>query len=737
MIPLIGLEPGKIGMVRRLEGEHGLVARLAALGFTPGAAVTITRNDGHGPIIVSLRGAQVALGRGEASRVIVTPAPLQDSIPQIGERTRVIALAGQPNVGKSTIFNLLTGLNQHVGNWAGKTVEQKTGIFAYGEARYSLVDLPGAYSLTANSEEERIARDFIIRERPDVVVAVVDAATLERSLYLLSELLLLPAPVVLALNMIDVAEREGIQIEPQVLSAALGIPVVPMAAARGSGVREMVETVNRLINDELTYEPRRPTILPAHQMVLAELMTLIVPYVPEPYPADWATLKLLEGDEEIAAMLQADLPPEIWEKVHAILYQHEDAILDIAGARYEWVARMVRAAVVQPRVGRLGITARLDRVLTHPVWGLIFLAGILGTLFTLTYSLGTPIQDFLEAQIYALSGWIHATLTTPTWFTALLADGLIGGAGLVVTFLPILVIFFTALALLEDTGYMARIAYLMDRIMHMMGLHGKSFLPLLLGFGCNVPGIMGTRIIESRRARFFTLMLTPLIPCTARMAVVALLVPVFFGANAGWIAWALVMMNLLLLVGLGIFFHHFFFKGETVAFVMELPLYHQPNLRTIGLYVWRNTLAFLSKAGTVILGASIALWALSYFPNGNVDTSYLAAFGHTLEPLGNLIGLPWPLLVSLITSFIAKENTIATLGVLYGDYANVLPTILTPPAALAFLVIQMLFIPCIGTVAAIKQETKSWRWALLSVTLFLGLSLGIGMLIYQIGSLFL
>lgn len=647
----------------------------------------------------------------------------------------VIALAGQPNVGKSTIFNVLTGLNQHVGNWPGKTVERKSGLCTQAEQPFTLIDLPGTYSLTANSEEERIARDFIVRERPDVVIAVVDAAILERSLYLVAELLLLPVPVILALNMIDVAEQEGIYVEPAVLQAALGIPVVPMSAAHGKGFAELLETVRRLLNGEIPYQPKQPTIRREHERILSQLLTLIAPHVPQPYPPEWIALKLLEGDEEITALMQAQLPPPLWAEAHALLHQHEDAILDIAGARYEWIERMVRAAVVRPRLGQVGLTARLDTVLTHPFWGTLVLLAVLGSVFFITYALGTPLQEWLDELLGLLAEGVSDALTfAPAWFAALLADGVIGGAGMVITFLPILLIFFTALALLEDTGYMARIAYLTDQVMHAIGLHGKSFVPLLLGFGCNVPAVLGSRIIETRRARLLTILLAPLIPCTARLAVIAVLTPVFFGRGATWVSWGLVAFNLFAVFSVGLLLHRVILKGEQVAFIMELPLYHLPNARTVGLYVWRNLIAFLQKAGTIILGVSIVVWALAYFPDGVVMTSYLASVGRWLEPVGQALGVPWEMMVALLTSFVAKENTIATLGILYGDFQALLPQLMTPAAALGYLVVQMLFIPCVATVAVIKQEAGT-RWMLLGLALLTILSFGTGIAAYRLATL--
>ncbi|MBE0698295.1 MAG: 50S ribosome-binding GTPase, partial [Anaerolineaceae bacterium] len=384
---LADAQPGQMVVVRQVDGGRALLSRLAVLGFTPGTALTVLRKSDQGPVLVSLRGVQIALGHGEAEHLLVSPLRqeriLETIIPVEGKNP-LVALTGQPNVGKSTVFNLLTGLNQHVGNWTGKTVALKNGTYALKGRTFSVVDLPGTYSLTASSEEERIARDFIIQERPDLVVAVVDAATLEHNLFLVAELLLLPAPVILALNMMDVAQQEGILIEPKVLESALGIPVVPMAASRGQGMVELQETIMHLLDGEVLYQPKTPSILPKHQAILTLLTTMIEGDVPAVYPVDWTALKLLEGDEELTQMMQAKMAPEAWENVRALLYQHEDAILDIAGARYEWIGRMIRAAVVEPPVSRIGLTTRLDRVLTHPVYGTLALALILGGIFGLT-----------------------------------------------------------------------------------------------------------------------------------------------------------------------------------------------------------------------------------------------------------------------------------------------------------------------------------------------------------------
>ena len=659
-----------------------------------------------------------------------------------GSETLTVALAGQPNVGKSTVFNLLTGLSQHVGNWPGKTVEQKTGVHHLDGTEIHLVDLPGTYSLTANSLEEVIARDYIIRERPEVVVVVINAATMERNLYLVAELLPFPTKVIVGLNMVDVAADEGLEVEPQVLEAALGIPVVPMVAARNQGVRELVEVVVQLARGEIPYQPNVPEIREDHREVLEEIHELITGFVPAIYPENWVALKLLEGDNQITAMMRDEWLPEArWDQVHDILMAHEDAVLAVASGRYDWVGRMIRAAVTRPRPGQITLTERLDRWATHPLWGLAILAAIMGVVFWLTFTIGTPLQDLLDRYLVGgLASVVSGALAAaPAWVQSLAIDGVIGGAGTVATFLPILVIFFAVLALLEDTGYMARAAFVMDRFMHLMGLHGKSFMPLFLGFGCNVPAVVGARIIDSRQARLLTILLAPLVPCAARMAVIVFIAPIFFGRAATLIAWGLITLNLAVLAIVGVLINRWVLKGERAAFIMELPLYHRPNLRTIGIQVWQNSAEFLKKAGSLILVMSVVVWALATLPHGDIGSSYLVQAGKALAPLGALMGLDWQLLVALLTSFVAKENAIATLGILFGSAEGAgltaaLAAVLSPAGALAFLVVEMLFIPCAATVAAIRQETHSWGWTILSVTMLLVISIAGGIATYQVVS---
>ena len=655
------------------------------------------------------------------------------------EKTILLGLAGQPNVGKSTIFNLLTGLSQHVGNWPGKTVERKEGTFSRNGITLRIVDLPGTYSLTANSTEERVARDFILHEHPDLVVMVADASALERNLYLLSELLVLPVPVVLALNMMDMAESQGVQVESHVLEAALGLPVVPLVASKNRGVSELIDSVERLSHNPELFQPARPEIAKPHRQVLAVIQSLVSGQIPEPYHEGWVALKLLEGDAEVTEKARTWLQQDAWQKVEGLLQEHEDAVLDIASGRYEWIARMVRAAVSRPRLGQVSVTDRLDRVAVHPLWGLLLLLSAFGLVFWLTFTLAAPVQEWLDVKVVGgLQSWLTAGMAgAPTWLVSLLVEGVLGGAGVVITFIPILTVFYAALGFLEDSGYLTRAAYVMDRFMHFMGLHGKSFLPLFLGFGCNVPAVMGTRVIASPGGRLLTILLAPLVPCSARLVVLAFLAPTFFGQAAPLVSWSLVSLNLLVLAVVGVVLSKTLFRGQHSAFIMELPLYHLPNPRTIGIYIWNNIGAFLRKAGTLIVLISVLVWALSSYPGADIEQSYLAQFGRTLEPLGQLMGLDWRMIVALLSSFIAKENAIATLGILYGTgdevagLAETLVTVVSPAAALSFLVVSMLFIPCAATVAVMFQETRSWRWTIFSVLLLLGIALGAGIAVYQ------
>ncbi|MEW6067337.1 MAG: ferrous iron transport protein B [Nitrospirota bacterium] len=652
----------------------------------------------------------------------------------------LVALAGQPNVGKSTVFNILTGLSQHVGNWPGKTVEKKEGRCISGDTEIRIVDLPGTYSLTAFSEEEKIARDFIINEEPDVIILIVNAASLERSLYLLSEFLLLKPPVIMALNMIDVAKDQGIQIDVDSLRQSLGIPVVPMVASKNKGVRELVSEVISLAEGKFEYNPRIPDVFEDHKDLFLNLKDILETHISPPYLLRWAVTKLMEGDTAVSSMVKKALPEDKWDEVQSLLHKHEDSLLAVVHGRYDWIEDIIRLSVSQHKKGQILITDRLDHVLTRPVFGIPILLGILACVFLLTYKIGSPVQTMLESIITSFAKWLEPFLSSaPSWASGILIDGVIGGAGTVLTFLPILIIFFASMAFLEDVGYMARAAFVMDRFMHIIGLHGRSFLPMFLGFGCNVPAVLGARILESGRARLLTIFLSPFVPCTARLAVLTIISAAVFGEKAGYITWSLVAVNLLLLGVSGTIISKWFLKKSPMPFIMELPLYHKPNPMTIGIVVWNRTKAFVKKAGTVILGFSILIWLMANIPSGRIEDSILGWIGRIIEPVGSVMGLDWKMMTALLASFVAKENSIATLGVLYGvgeeGLRNMLQEVMTHASAISFLVVSMLFIPCAATMIVMRQEIGNTRWFFFSLMFMLVLSFGGGILAYRLALL--
>lgn len=749
-IPLSTLKEGDIAQVLSLIGGNAFTSRLASMGIAPAIRLKVLRQSGGGPLIVQVGDGRVALGMGEAEKILVQvlPEAAGEPPPEKEESQQLlVALAGQPNIGKSTIFNILTGLSQHVGNWPGKTVEKKEGIHRSGEVEMRIVDLPGTYSLTACSEEEKVARNFIIHESPDVIVLLVNAASLERSLYLLTEILLLGPPVVIALNMLDVAEDQGISIDVNALQASLGIPVVPMVAVKNRGVRELVNKLIALKKGEVPYNPRVPGVSSDHQAIYREIADLVSHHFPESLPAStcgynaqWVAVKLMEGDPEITRLVETEVPSPIWNRIQALLIQHEDALHAVVGGRYDWIEEVTRAAISRFRMGEVVLTDRIDHILTRPVFGIPILLGAFGLIFAATYWIGFPLQKLLEELLSSTAQTLETWMgSAHPWLKGILIEGVFGGAGTVLTFVPILIIFFLFLAVLEDVGYMARAAFVMDRFMHLIGLHGKSFIPLCLGFGCNVPAVMGARIIESRKERLLTMFLSPFVPCTARLAVLTFVSAAVFGPRATLVAWSVLAVNILLLGIVGMTAGRILLRGEPMPFIMELPLYHKPNLRTIVTVVWFRTAAFIRKAGTIILAVSVAVWILSHWPGATVDESALAWIGRLLEPLGAPLGFDWKLIVALLTSIVAKENAIATLGVLYGvgdeGLIGILPQALAPASALAFLVVLMLFVPCAATLAVMRREMDSWRWFSASFLAMLALSVTAGIASFHLARL--
>ncbi len=735
--PLSTLEEGEEGFVYILSGGQGFVNRLAGMGIITGTKIRVLRNSG-GRVIVLATDTRLALGKGQADKVFIVKKHAEDvQTIKTAEESIFVALAGQPNVGKSTIFNLLTGLSQHTGNWPGKTVEIKEGTYTTDGIEIKLVDLPGTYSLSAFSEEERVTRDFIIHERPDIIALIVNASALERSLYLLTELLLLNIPVIVGVNMLDVGEAQGKRIDVDALRKSLGLPVIEMVASKNKGIRELISEIIHLSKDSSGYHPKMPRVSSDHQDIYNHLEELLEQHVPMPYTKEWIAIKLMEGDTEVMDAMKGIIPDDVWKEIQSLLIKHEDALRAVLGGRYDWIEETTRAVVSRFKRGQVLMTDRIDHILTRPVSGIPILLGILALVFLLTFVVGSPLQNLLEMVMNSLGNWVNKALSSePWWVRGILVNGIIGGVGSVLTFIPILMLFFFSMTFLENIGYMARAAFVMDRFMHIIGLHGKSFIPMCLGFGCNVPSVIGTRIIESKRARFLTIFLIPFVPCTGRLAVLTFVTAAIFAHQAIFFSWVLVALNIVMLGVAGIVISKYFFRDEPVPFIMELPLYHKPDIKTIWLIIWSRTFAFIKKAGTVIFIFSIVLWIMSNVPGGNIEESMLAKIGRILEPIGKPIGLDWKLMIALFSSIIAKENSVATLGVIYNAGDQGLMTVLSQtvnhPSALSFLIILMLFIPCAPTMTVMKQEMGGVKWSLMSFLLMLIMSYGTAAIVYRL-----
>ncbi len=734
LFPVTVLDEGQEATVRLLSGGEALTGRLSAMGIIPGTRIKLLRKS-RGQIIILASDTRVALGKGQAEKILVIRETLQyEALPKPGQ-SLLVALAGQPNVGKTTVFNLLTGLSQHIGNWPGKTVERKEGLHRVKDTEIRFVDLPGTYSLSAYSEEERVTREFLIHEHPDITVLFVNAAALERSLYLLTELLLLRSPVIVAVNMLDVAENQGVRIDAEALQASLGLPVVSTVATKNRGIKELLDEILKMAKNPGVHQPKIPQVTEDHHDIYLKISELVREHIPMPYTVEWVVTKLMEGDSEVTESFQGIIPTRTWNEIQMLLVEHEDALRAVVGGRYDWIEDATRAAVSRFKRGQVLMTDRIDHVLTRPSTGIPVLLGILAIVFLVTFFVGYPVQRVLESTMSSLGSLVERTLAAePQWIKGLLVDGIIGGAGSVLTFVPILVIFFFAMSFLENVGYMARAAFVMDRFMHIIGLHGKSFLPMCLGFGCNVASVLGARIVESKKARLLTIFLTPFIPCTGRLAVITFVTAAVFGGKALLVTWLLVVFNVLMLGAAGMLIGRFLLREEAVPFIMELPLYHKPDFRTIGIVVWHRSIAFVKKAGTVILVFSIFVWIMSNVPAGGIENSILGRIGMFLEPLGKPLGLDWRMVVALLSSVIAKENSVATLGILYNVGDQGLMTVLSgsiPHAsALSFLVVLMLFIPCAPTITVMKQEMGDRKWFIMSFLFMVFLSYTMGMAVY-------
>jgi ferrous iron transport protein B len=725
------------------------------------------------------------------------------AVPPLAAERKIlrVAVAGNPNSGKSTLINALAGTRLHVGNWPGVTVEKKEASFEHRGGRIALVDLPGTYSLSPYSQEEVIARDYLVRERPDVIVDVVDATNLERNLYLTVQLLELGIPVVVALNVYDEAQEKGYRIDIPAMEKALGVRVVPTVATRKVGLGGLLEAVATVAGNPPAALPRPLNYGEDLEAAAAKVLAAVAdrsPDLAETYPGRWLAFKLMEGDRRVLADPgAARIAPLVEEAVGHLTRAHgEDVESLMADARYAQAAGLTREAVRKPEIGKRELTEKIDRVVLNRLLGIPVFLAAMWLVFKLTFDVSTPFVDWIDGVTAGpLTRWtaaLVAALRGPGWLASLVTEGIIGGVGFVLVFVPVIFAMMFFITFLEGSGYMARAAFVMDRAMHGMGLHGKSFIPMLLGFGCNVPAIYATRTLENPRDKALTALLIPLMSCGARLPVYVLFVGAFFSAQAGLVLWSLYVLGIALAVLVGVVFKRTLFRGDSPVFIMELPPYRMPSARSLMIHTWEKGKHFLIKAGTYILAVSVLVWFLLNLPWGveHKRDSYLGKAGSAIAPVFAPLGFGnWEAASSLISGLIAKEIVVGTMGEIYvGDVereqegpartfsedlrevgasfaaacrdaaGNVFSTFgiaslsaeqdegrtslrsvvgktFTPLSAYAFMAFVLLYMPCVIVAVALKHEFGTWKWFGIAFAYQMVLAWGVAFLIYQGGRL--
>ena len=662
-----------------------------------------------------------------------------------------IALAGNPNCGKTSLFNLLTKSRQHIGNWPGVTVEKKEGTLKFKGESYKVIDLPGTYSLGAYSEDEIVARNYILKNKPDVVINVVDATNLERNLYLTTQLIEMGANVVIALNMIDQAEALNIEIDTNKLSKRLGVPIIKTSALKNRGIEELIETsIHSKKNEKLININYGEDI----ENEIKNLSSLLETYKNKlEFPVNWTALKLLENDEYIKDKVKQLNSPSIFTKLEESNKTIEknigfEADMSIVDKRYSFISSITEDVIKKPSEKQVTTTEKIDKIVTNKYLGIPIFALIMYCLYELTFIIGAGIQEWFGDLIakagVIVSEWF-SNMGAPELLVGFIDKGLFGGVGAVLSFLPLIMVMYFLLGLLEDSGYMARAAYVMDRLMRGLGLHGKTFVSMIVSVGCNVPGIMSTRTLENKKDRMIAILINPFISCGARMPIYAVFVEAFFPTHQGLVLFSLYVLGIIVALISGKIFSKTLFKGESSYFVMELPAYRMPSIKNVFLLMWEKAGAFFKKAGMIIFPMMIVLWALSVLPLGvepNSEHSILGMIGSFVAPLFVLAGYgTWQAGVSLITGILAKESVVATMGMVYAGVEegealiNVIQQVFTPLSAISFLVMTLLYTPCLAALGAIKRETNSMKWTIFSAVYTFVIALVLSTLVYQVGLL--
>lgn len=815
------LRTGEKGVIVKVLGHGGFRKRIVEMGFIKGKTVEVILNAPlKDPIKYRLLGYEISLRRQEADMIevvseqeartmqnpyhgsITEDVPVPESelvaLAKGKRRTINVALVGNPNCGKTSLFNIASGAHEHVGNYSGVTVDAKEGFFDFQGYHFRIVDLPGTYSLSAYTPEELYVRKHIIEETPDVIINVVDSSNLERNFYLTTQLIDMNVRMVIALNMYDELEASGNKLDYTQLSQLIGMPMVPTVCRRGEGVDKLFHVIIGIyeggdflsqkgeIRSEILEDLRdwHKTYVPDHEFGSHKeeedarprgyMRHIHINHGPElersieevkkaisqnedirhKYSTRFLSIKLLENDREIENFIST-LPngKEIIairnkETLRIRKVMNEDSEQAITDAKYGFITGALKETFTDNHLEKEQTTRVIDSIVTHRIWGYPIFFLFLYIMFEGTFVLGDYPMQGIEWLVDQLGNLIRNNMAEGP-LKDLLIDGIIGGVGGVIVFLPNILILYFFISILEDSGYMARAAFIMDKIMHRMGLHGKSFIPLIMGFGCNVPAIMATRTIEDRKSRLITMLVNPLMSCSARLPIYLVMIGAFFPNCASFMLLCIYTAGILLAVIMARIFSKFLVKGEDSPFVMELPPYRMPTSKSIMRHTWEKGAQYLKKMGGIIMIASIIIWFLGYYPRHDThesvaeqqENSYIGQIGKAIEPVIKPLGFDWKLGIGLISGVGAKELVVSTLGVLYtneGDVENVnlsdrIP--ITPLVALAYMLFVLIYFPCIATFAAIKQESGSWKWAIFAAGYTTGLAWLVAFTVFQIGSI--
>lgn len=815
------LRTGEKGVIVKVLGHGGFRKRIVEMGFIKGKTVEVILNAPlKDPIKYRLLGYEISLRRQEADMIevvseqeartmqnpyhgsITEDVPVSESelvaLAKGKRRTINVALVGNPNCGKTSLFNIASGAHEHVGNYSGVTVDAKEGFFDFQGYHFRIVDLPGTYSLSAYTPEELYVRKHIIEETPDVIINVADSSNLERNFYLTTQLIDMNVRMVIALNMYDELESSGNKLDYIKLSQLIGVPMIPTVCRRGEGIDQLFHVIIGIyeggdflsqkgeIRSEILEDLRdwHKTYVPDHEFGSHKeeedarprgyMRHIHINHGPElersieevkkaisqnedirhKYSTRFLSIKLLENDKEIENFIST-LPngKEIIairnkETLRIRKVMNEDSEQTITDAKYGFITGALKETFTDNHLEKEQTTRVIDSIVTHRIWGYPIFFLFLYIMFEGTFVLGDYPMQGIEWLVDQLGNLIRNNMAEGP-LKDLLIDGIIGGVGGVIVFLPNILILYFFISILEDSGYMARAAFIMDKIMHRMGLHGKSFIPLIMGFGCNVPAIMATRTIEDRKSRLITMLVNPLMSCSARLPIYLVMIGAFFPNCASFMLLCIYTAGILLAVIMARIFSKFLVKGEDSPFVMELPPYRMPTSKSIMRHTWEKGAQYLKKMGGIIMIASIIIWFLGYYPQHDAyesvaeqqKNSYIGQIGKAIEPVIKPLGFDWKLGIGLISGVGAKELVVSTLGVLYtneGDVENVnlsnrIP--ITPLVALAYMLFVLIYFPCIATFAAIKQESGSWKWAIFTAGYTTGLAWLIAFTVFQIGSL--